>query len=56
MNTYLRLLVCVIAGTIAVFVTAWIQISAGSQSSAQLMGVGMITLVLAWVATGMKMS
>lgn len=54
MNAFVRLLICAAIGVIAVIATAAIQRHYGSHSNAQLSGVAMIALVLAWTFTGMK--
>jgi hypothetical protein len=54
MNAFVRLLICAAVGVIAVLATAAIQNNYGAHSNAQLGGVGIIALVLAWTFTGMK--
>jgi hypothetical protein len=54
MNVFVRLLICAAIGVIAVVATMAIQGHYGSHSNAQLSGVAMVALVLAWTFTGMK--
>jgi len=54
LNSFVRLFACAAICIIAVIATAAVQNHYGAHSNAQLGGVGMIALVLAWILTGMK--
>ena len=53
-STFIRITVCIVVGTIAVASLIAYQQSTSRQSNAQVLGAGMITLVLTWVLTGIK--